>query len=77
MIEVSEVGVDFQDPIRLSQYHGADIDLARSTTQEWFVLQPCDNIVQAPGGNYSHSRGREIPAKSWFVEENEEAIRDG
>jgi hypothetical protein len=47
-IEVSKIGIDLKDPIRLDQYYRADVNGVVSLRKEWFVLYPRNNIVQIP-----------------------------
>ena len=51
MIEVSKVGINFKDPIRLDQYYRADVDGVVSSCKERFVLNPRNDIMQIPGND--------------------------
>lgn len=49
VVEVGEVGVDLQDPVRLDQQHGGDVEQGDAAREERPVLHPCDDIMQTPG----------------------------
>jgi hypothetical protein len=74
-IEVREVGVDFDHPVHLGQSHGANVDSTAWAVQEWLVLDPRNDIMQAPRPDKQDRGGRKIPPKSRGAEKDEERIR--
>lgn len=75
IVEVSEVGVYLENPVRLRQYHRADVEQARLATEERLVLHPRDDIVHAPGYVEEDRRDGEVPAIRWRIREDERIVR--
>jgi len=48
-VKVCEIGVYFQNPIRLYKYYGSNIDERHSAGEKGPILQPGDDVVQRPG----------------------------
>lgn len=57
-VEVGEVCINLQDPIRLDQNDGADVNETTLPLEEWFIFHPGDDIVQGPGDNQGRSGRR-------------------
>lgn len=75
-MEVCEVGVYFQNPIRLCKNYGSNIDKRHSAGEKRFVLEPGDDIVQRPGSVEEDGADREPPLVDGGIEEYEEAVPD-
>jgi hypothetical protein len=50
VMEVSEIGINLNNPIWLGQDNGANEEPTPPLGQEGLQLHPSDNIVQTPGG---------------------------
>ena len=48
IVKVEKVGGDLKNPIWLNENDGADVEETRSSTEEWFVFHPGNDIVHAP-----------------------------
>jgi hypothetical protein len=48
IIEKGKVGIDLHNPIGLSEYDGANVEETCFPAQERLVLDPRNDIVQAP-----------------------------
>jgi hypothetical protein len=74
--EKGKIRVDFENPIRLSEDDGPDIDAISSATEEWLALHPGNDIMERPGHDQRNHCGGKKPIIFWRVEEDEEAIWD-
>lgn len=77
IVEIGEVSIDLQDPIRLHQQHGDDVEPRDPLRQERSILHPRDDFVQAPGDVEAYCCDGEVPAISWFVGEDPCSVPHG
>lgn len=45
IVKVGEVRVNLQDPVRLYKYYGSNVEQRHSAGEEWFILEPCNDIM--------------------------------
>ena len=74
-IEISKVGVDFQDPVSLGQDHRSNVYLARPWLEKWLVFHPGDDIMQGPGHHDTGRRRGKIPSICRRVEKDGKSVR--
>ena len=75
-MEVCEIGVDFQNPIWLCEYDGANIQERDSARKKGLVFEPRDNIMQGPGSVQEDGTNGKPPIVHGTLEEDEEAVPD-
>lgn len=49
VVEICEIGVDFQNPVWLDHDDGYDVEETCFPAHEWLCLHPCYDIVKTPG----------------------------
>lgn len=77
IVEVGEVGIDFNDPVRPAEDDGHDVGLGDSAGEERTVLHPGDHVVQGPGDVQSDRCDGEVPTVGRLVKEDESTVAHG
>lgn len=75
-IEVKKVGHDLQDPIRLHEDNSSDIEHAGLLSEEWFVLDPGDDIMKTPADIEQDCSRRKIPVVNWRISEYKSPVEE-
>lgn len=74
VVEVGEVGIYLDHPIRLRKYDSPDIEQADLSAEKWLVLYPRDHVVHAPRYVEKDRCDREIPAIDWRIRKDERIV---
>lgn len=75
VVEVGKVGVNFDHPIWYTEYHRSNIEKGDLSGEEWFVLDPRDDIVHDPGDVEEYCCDAEIHSIGFSVCEYECSVR--
>ena len=61
-MEIREICVDLDNPVRLHKYDGANVNVADWFGKEWLELHPGNDIMQGPRGVEEDGADREPPS---------------
>jgi hypothetical protein len=75
-VKVCEICIYLQNPVWLYKYYSADVYKRHSAGEKRFVLDPCDDVVQRPGGVEEDGTDGQPPVVDGSIEEDEEAMPD-
>jgi hypothetical protein len=53
-VEICKVGINLHHPVCLDQHHRANVDATGCPAEERFILEPGNDVVQAPGRYKQH-----------------------
>lgn len=75
-MEISEVGIYFDDPVWLHEDHGANEYDARWSREKRLDLHPGNDVVEGPGHVEKDCADGQPPRVYWVMKENPEAMPD-
>lgn len=76
IVKICKICINLQNPIRLYENDGDDIYKRHATGEEWFILNPCNDVVQGPRSIEEDGADGQPPVVDGRIEEDEEAVPD-